>query len=93
MKVKVEKRKVDFQEVIVHEPTVEDMLKAEKMSGGDRGLEFAVALVSLITEFDGQKLTPEEVRKLPASVFLALSQAFRQLGLVELGEQLSTSQK
>jgi len=69
VKVSVKKRKVDYKEIVINEPTVEDMVKAEKMSGGDRGFEFAVCLLSLIAEFDGQKLPPEEIKKLPASVF------------------------
>ncbi|WP_457679434.1 phage tail assembly protein [Thermovibrio sp.] len=92
MRVTVRKRSADYKEIVINEPTVEDMIKAEKMSGGDRGFEFAVCLLSLIAEFDGQRLMPEEVKKLPASVFLEVSRGFMELGLTGLGEQLSTSQ-
>jgi len=92
MRVTVKKREVNYKEIVVNEPTVEDMVKAEKMSDGDRGFEFAVCLLSLIAEFDGQRLPPEEIKKLPASVFLEISRSFMELGLTELGEQLSTSQ-
>lgn len=92
MKITVKRKKADYKEIVLNEPTVEDMVKAEKMSGGDRGFEFAVCLLSLIAEFDGQKLPPEEVKKLPASVFLEISRSFMELGLAGLGEQLSTSQ-
>ena len=92
MKVKVRKKSVGYKEIVLNEPTVEDLVKAEKMSGGDRGFEFAVCLLSLIAEFDGQRLPPEEIKKLPASVFLEISRSFMELGLTGLGEQLSTSQ-
>jgi len=92
MRVTVKRRKVSYTEIVLNEPTVEDLVKAEKMSGGDRGFEFAVCLLSLIAEFDGQKLPPEEIKKLPASVFLEISRGFMELGLTGLGEQLSTSQ-
>jgi len=92
MRVTVKRRKVDYKEIVINEPTVEDMVKAEKMSDGDRGFEFAVCLLSLIAEFDGQRLPPEEIKKLPASVFLEISRSFTELGLTGLGEQLSTSQ-
>ncbi|WP_456459712.1 phage tail assembly protein [Desulfurobacterium sp.] len=92
MKITVKKRSADYKEIVINEPTVENMIKAEKMSDGDRGFEFAVCLLSLIAEFDGQKLPPEEIKKLPASVFLEISRSFMELGLTGLGEQLSTSQ-
>jgi len=92
MRVTVKRRKVSYTEIVLNEPTVEDLVKTEKMSGGDRGFEFAVCLLSLIAEFDGQKLPPEEIKKLPASVFLEISRGFMELGLTGLGEQLSTSQ-
>jgi len=92
MRVTVRKRNADYKEIVINEPTVEDLVKAEKMSSGDRGFEFAVCLLSLIAEFDGQKLPPEEIKKLPASVFLEISRSFMELGLTGLGEQLSTSQ-
>ncbi|OMH40226.1 phage tail assembly protein [Desulfurobacterium indicum] len=92
MRVTVRKRKANYQEIVINEPTVEDMIKAEKMSDGDRSFEFAVCLLSIIAEFDGQKLPPEEIKKLPASVFLEISRSFMELGLTELGEQLSSSQ-
>ena len=92
MKVTVRRKRASYREIVVNEPTVEDMLKAERMSDGDRGFEFAVCLLSVIAEFDGQKLPPEEVKKLPASVFLEISRSFTELGLTGLGEQLSTSQ-
>lgn len=92
MRVTVRKRNADYKEIVINEPIVEDMIKAEKMSNGDRGFEFAVCLLSLIAEFDGQRLPPEEIKKLPASVFLEISRSFMELGLTGLGEQLSTSQ-
>ena len=92
MKITVKRRKADYKEIVLNEPTVEDMIKAEKMSDGDRGFEFAVCLLSIIAEFDDQKLPPEEIKKLPASVFLEISRGFMELGLTGLGEQLSTSQ-
>ena len=66
MRVTVKRRKVNYKEIVINEPTIEDMVKAEKMSDGDRGFEFAVCLLSLIAEFDGQRLPPEEIKKLPA---------------------------
>ena len=92
MRVTVRKKSANYKEIVINEPTVEDMIKAEKMSDGDKGFEFAVCLLSLIAEFDGQKLPPEEIKKLPASVFLEVSRGFMELGLTGLGEQLSTSQ-
>jgi predicted peroxiredoxin len=92
VKITVKRKKANYKEIALNEPTVEDLVKAEKMSGGDRGFEFAVCLLSLIAEFDGQKLPPEEIKKLPASVFLEISRGFMELGLTGLGEQLSTSQ-
>jgi len=92
MRVTVRKKSANYKEIVINEPTVEDMIKAEKMSDGDKGFEFAVCLLSLIAEFDGTRLPPEEIKKLPASVFLEVSRGFMELGLTGLGEQLSTSQ-
>jgi hypothetical protein len=92
MKVTVKRKETGYKEIVLNEPTVEDMIKAEKMSNGDRGFEFATCLLSLIAEFDGKRLLPEDIKKLPASVFLEISRGFMELGLSGLGEQLSTSQ-
>jgi len=76
MKVKVEKRQAEFNEVVIREPTVEDLIKAEKIAGGvgeDNSFEFLCALISLVAEFDGKKLPYDEVKKLPVSVFLELA--------------------
>jgi hypothetical protein len=77
MKVKVEKCNFKVDEVTIREPTVEDLIKAEKIAGGldkeGNQFEFLCALISLIAEFDGRKLPYDEVKKLPMSVFLELS--------------------
>jgi len=94
MEVKFKKAQApEFKEIEVREPLVEDLVKAEVLAGSAEGLNFAIALISLITTFDGKKLGPEEIKRLPMSFFLKLSQALSQIGLEELAKQLSSSQE
>jgi len=83
----------NFKVIEVREPLVEDLIKAERLAGGTEGLTFALTLISLITTFDGRTLDIDDIKKLPMSFFLKLSQAFSQIGLEELAKQLSSSQE
>lgn len=72
MKITTEKstKKLEFKNITIREPLVEDILEAHKY-GND--VEIGMALISQICTFDGKQLTIEDVRKLPVSVFLELS--------------------
>ncbi len=94
MEIKFKKAEAPaFKEVEVREPLVEDLIKAERLAGSAEGMGFALALVSLITTFDGQHLDIDDIKKLPMGFFLKLSQALNQIGLEELARQLSSSQE
>lgn len=84
---------LEFEKVEIKEPTVDDLIKAERLADGQTGVAFAVALLSQIAEFDGQKLPPEDIRKLKLQDFLFLVREVENFGLRELAKQLSSSQK
>jgi len=95
MRVKIEKNPFKVKEVIVREPTVEDLIKAERIAGGleDKGnsFEFLCALISLVAEFDGKRLPYDEVKKLPASVFLELAPHLSEIMPSETLQNLQSS--
>jgi len=72
-----------FAEVEFREPTVADMLQAERLAGKGEGIEYLVALVSLVATFDGRQLVPEDLRRMSLPDFLQLSQ---EIGLAALPE-------
>lgn len=91
--VKKESDYIKFEQVEIREPLVDDLVKAERIAGGDSGVRFALAVLSQIAEFDGKRLTPEDLVKLRASDFLSIAKHMERIGLEELAEQLSSSQK
>lgn len=92
MNIKIEKGEVlQFKEVILREPVVEDLIQAERMVSKSGGIEFALAVLSRIAKFDGQTLVPEDLRKLRVSDFLNLSKAIESFGLEELAKELLDS--
>ena len=95
MKVKVEKIPFKVEEVTIREPTVKDLVKAEQIVGGlEKGgtsFDFLCALISLVAEFDGKKLPYDEVKKLPASVFLELAPHLSEIMPSETLQNLQSS--
>jgi len=95
MKVKVTKSSFKVEEVTVREPTVEDLIKAERIAGGldkeGNTFEFLCALISLVAEFDGKKLPYDEVRRLPASVFLELAPHLSEIMPSAISQNLQSS--
>lgn len=86
--VKKQTEGLSFTKVEIREPTVDDLIKAERLAEGQAGVAFAVALLSVIAEFDGEKLPPEDIRKLKLSDFLYLVKEVESGGLKELAKQL-----
>lgn len=90
-RVRIVRRSGDeYTDIEMREPLVQDAISAEKMTD-DQGFEFACAIVSQVTTFDGKKLPLEDVTKLPLTLFFELSQGLMALGLDQLGSALSSS--
>ena len=79
---KKESNRLQFKEVELREPVVGDLIHAERVTGKVDGVDFSVALLSAIGTFDGKTLPPEELSKLSAADFLALS---RELDTAAMG--------
>lgn len=93
MKITIEKSagKRKVKEVKVNEATVQDIIDASRIAGGmNEGMSFMAALVAQICTFDGEQLTYEDVRTLPASIFLELSAHLAESGVMLSDEVLST---
>lgn len=88
---KVDSAAPTFTTVEVREPLVDDLIQAERMTGKEQGIEFAVALVSRIATFDGKRLPPEDLRQLAVRDFLLLGSALDVAGLEALGKELVSS--
>lgn len=88
---KVDSATPAYQAVQVRDPLVEDLIQAERMTGKERGIEFAVAVVSRIATFDGRHLPPEDLRQLAVRDFLLLSAALEMTGLEALAKELVSS--
>lgn len=74
--MKITRKKVEtltFESVEISEPTVDDLLKAERIAGKSEGLEFMLVLLSQVGTFDGKALPPEELRRLSGKDFLDIS--------------------
>lgn len=83
--MKVELRRVEaktFKHVVLHEPTVQDYIDAERMAGSDKGFFFAACLLARVGEFDGQRLSPEDLTALPIPVFAKLIARLTQAGFL-----------
>ena len=94
--MKIKKQEIStltFNEVEIREPMVEDLIWAERAVGNASGIEFALAVLSRIATFDGKQLYPEDLKKLKAKDFLALSKAIETFGLEELAKELLSSQE
>ncbi len=94
MEIKIKKqaeRALEFREIEIREPLVEDLIAAERMSEEGNAFSLIVALISRIASFDGKRLPPEDVRRLRVKDFLALSRALTEAGLGDIAEQLSQS--
>lgn len=89
MKITIAKSEnaLQFKEVTVREPLVEDLMEAQKY-GSDT--QTSAALVAQICTFDGKRLTMEEVARLPLNSFLELSATLTSRGLLGSKELFST---
>jgi hypothetical protein len=98
VKITVEKAtgKAKFEEVVVREPLMKDVILAERVTGKTEGVSFQLALLSQCGTFDGQKLPPEALEGLTMQDFLSISTELLgsdiQAILAELLGQQSTSQ-
>lgn len=92
MEIKINKGKAKggIKEVVVNEITVQSMVDASRMAATSDGPAFMAALLSQVCVFDGKQLTYEEVKDLPASVFLELLAALATSGMLPSEELLST---
>ncbi|MBI4835926.1 MAG: hypothetical protein HY817_01565 [Candidatus Abawacabacteria bacterium] len=66
-------KSMKFENVEIRKPMVDDVTKAERISGQIEGMEFMAALISLTGKFDGKELVPEDVAMMEASDFLELA--------------------
>ena len=70
MKIEFKKRTApSFKRIEIEEPTVQDIARAEMLTGRTEGIDFIVALISQIATFDGRKIEYEELRNYPLSFF------------------------
>lgn len=84
MKIKVNKLKTgkDIREVVINEASVQDIIEASRVSNANEGMMFMTALVAQICTFDGKPYTYEEVKELPANVFLELMAGLAESGVL-----------
>lgn len=61
------------KEVEIIEPLMENVILAERITGKTDGVEFQLALLSQLGTFDGEKLPPEELRRLSMKDFLSIA--------------------
>ncbi|MCX7911193.1 MAG: phage tail assembly protein [Endomicrobia bacterium] len=90
---KIESDSIAFNEIAIREPLVEDLIMAERIAGSDTGINFALAVISRIAEFDGKTMTVEELRRLKAKDFLLLAKDIADAGLEDAAKELLSSQK
>lgn len=84
MKTKIIKSEntLKINEVTMREPLAADILEAQKFAGeGDAAV--SLALMAQICEFDGKKLTIEDLKKLPVNDFLDLSTTLAGTGWMD----------
>jgi hypothetical protein len=87
---KVESTQKPFapENVEVRDSLVEDLVNAEQITGKSNGFAFLAAVASAACIFDGQKVPPEEVRRMRTKDFLELS---GELGLSDIPTSPDTS--
>lgn len=84
MKTKIIKSEntLKVNEVTMREPLAADILEAQKFSGeGDAAV--SLALMAQICEFDGKKLTIEDLKRLSINDFLDLSTTLAGTGWMD----------
>jgi len=92
MKIEIKKKKsASFTKVELAEPTVGDLVNAERIAGKIDSLDGVLALLATIGTFDSKKLTIEELKGISTKDFFELSNALKDTGMGELAEQLSSS--
>ena len=93
MKITVKKsEKKEYSEVILREPTGNDLLEAHRIAGSDEGMPLVAAMLSQIATFDGQRLTYEDIKMLPLTLFLELATELTASGLMGSEEPSFISQ-
>lgn len=89
---KVKSKAVEFKEVELREPLVDDVIVAESMAtmpnGSVNNTKQGAALIARICKFDGKELPVEDVAQLPLRDFLGLVQ---ESGLKDLQTSLGQS--
>lgn len=83
---------IEVKNVEIREPLVGDFIKAEMIAGKSEGLQFALALLSVIATFDGKRLDIDDIKKLRGRDFLELVKESSNFGMEELAKQLINSQ-
>jgi hypothetical protein len=83
---------IEVKNVEIREPLVGDFIKAEMIAGKSEGLQFALALLSVIVTFDGKRLDIDDIKKLRGRDFLELVKESSNFGMEELAKQLINSQ-
>ncbi len=68
------------ENVEIVEPTVEELIQAERISGKSTGFEFLAAVLSQTGTFDGKPRVPEDLKRLSSKDFLTL---VGELGLAD----------
>ena len=88
---KTESKTLAASEIELRDPTVDDLLKAERIAGKAEGIEFMLAVLSQVALFDGQPQPPEELRRLSSKDFLAIAKELELADAPTLQTELSTS--
>jgi hypothetical protein len=80
-----------FKKVEMREPTVKDMIEAQRTSGAVEGAAYEAALLSQICTFDGKLLPMEDVAKISMDDFFSLKDSMLGGGLTKLVQQFLAS--
>jgi len=90
-KIESVKPPLRVEKVEIHQPLVDDLLKAERIAGKADGLAFMLALLSQVGTFDGKALPPEELERLSSKDFLEISKDLELSAAQTLPSESSTS--
>jgi hypothetical protein len=89
--VKQEKNTPVYEKAEMREPTVQDMIAAERASGAKEGAAFEAALIAQCCTFDGKKIVMEDVIKMGMDDFFQLKDCLLGGALTALVKQFLNS--
>lgn len=89
-KVQGDQKPFEPKSVDVRDCLVDDLINAERITGKSTGFEFLAAVAASACVFDGQKVPPEDVKRLRSADFLDLSDALGLNGQVATSPDMSS---